>query len=284
LLKKISEMPQISVIIPCYNHGQYIEEAIRSVELCPDRDLYEIIILDDGSTDLDTIQVLEQLAVKGYHVVRQKNQGLGAARNNAIKLAKGKYILPLDSDNRIRPAYIYEGIKILDANPEIAVVYGDAEFFGDKTGRNTVGEFNLQRIMLGNYIDACAVFRKSVWEAAGGYDEKMPVMGTEDWDMWLSMAFKGYSFYYVNEILFDYRVLKNSMLRSIDSSKRAALEKYMTEKHQQQLNFSFIDGLITANMKKNKKLFVKLFLAVYFPGLLNFLVRKKVLKNKKIFM
>jgi glycosyltransferase involved in cell wall biosynthesis len=276
--------PLLSIIMPCYNHGQYIEEAIGSVELCADKHLYELIILNDGSTDACTVQVLEQLSQKGYNVVHQKNQGLGAARNNAIKLAKGKYILPLDSDNRIRPAYIYEGIKVLEASNEVAVVYGDAEFFGEKTGRNQVGEFNLQRIMLGNYIDACAVFRKSVWEELGGYDEKMPVMGVEDWDFWLRTAFKGYRFVYINEVLFDYRVLKNSMLRSIDNDRKMLVSAYLETKHKENLNFSFINDLIVYDFRKNKKLVFKLMLAVLFPSLLDYLVRKKLIKNKRVFL
>jgi glycosyltransferase involved in cell wall biosynthesis len=277
-------MPEISVIIPCYNHGSYITEAINSVEKCADKQLYEIIIINDGSTDEETIKVLHQLTLKGYQIVNQKNQGLGASRNNGIKMATGKYILPLDSDNKIRPEYIYESIKILDAHPDIAVVYGDAEFFGEKKGNNIVGEFNLQRLMLGNYIDACAVFRKSVWEEIGGYDEKMPAMGKEDWDMWLSIAFAGHHFYYLNKIVFDYRVLNNSMLRSIDNYKMGAIAEYLAAKHKKFINYSFINNLIISDYKKNKKLFFKLLLAVFFPSVLNFLVAKKIIKNKNIFL
>ena len=136
-------LPKVSVIIPCYNHGQYIKEAIQSVEECREKDLYEIIILNDGSTDKYTIEILQELANAGYNVINQANQGLGAARNNAIRMARGKYILPLDSDNKIYPEYIYESIKILDAEPGIAMVYGDWEYFGEKTGRHSVGEFIL---------------------------------------------------------------------------------------------------------------------------------------------
>ena len=186
--------PKISIIIPCYNHGQYIREAIQSVEQCTDKSLYEIIIVNDGSKDEYTIDMMDKLAAEGYHVINQVNQGLGPTRNNGIKAARGEYILPLDSDNRIRPEYMYESIKILDAHPEIAMVYGDAQFFGDKDKRHVIGEFNLQNMMVENQIDACAVYRKSVWEAVGGYDEKMPIMGYEDWDMWLNMTFKKYKF------------------------------------------------------------------------------------------
>ena len=276
-------LPTLSIIIPCYNHGEYLREAISSVEQCNDKNLYEIIILNDGSTDKHTIEVLQQLSEEGYDVIHQANQGLGAARNNAIKKASGRYILPLDSDNKIHSEYIYESIKILDEQPEIAMVYGDSEYFGDKTGRRQTGEFNLQKIMIGNYIDACAVYRRSVWEALGGYDEKMPVMGMEDWDFWLNMALKGYEFYYIDKVLFDYRVLKSSMINSINSDNAATLGTYMQKKYKKYLNTNSINEILLKEGKINKKLAFKYFIALYFPGLLDFLVKKKFIKSPDIF-
>ena len=275
--------PRISIIIPCYNHGQYIREAISSVEKCTDKSLYEVIIVNDGSTDAFTIEEMGRLANDGYHVINQINQGLGRTRNNGIKAAKGEYILPLDSDNRIRPEYIYESLKILDTHPEIAMVYGDAQFFGDKDKRHVIGEFNLQNMMVENQIDACAVYRKSVWQAVGGYDEKMPIMGYEDWDMWMNMTFKNYKFHYVPEILFDYRVLSNSMLRSINVSNKKRLFNYMDEKYKGYLNMNHLNQELTKIYGRNKKVALKLVLAVYFPGILNFLVKKNIIKNPDIF-
>jgi glycosyltransferase involved in cell wall biosynthesis len=275
--------PRISIIIPCYNHGQYVREAISSVEKCREKSLYEIIIVNDGSTDTFTIEEMGRLANDGYHVINQGNQGLGRTRNNAIKAANGEYILPLDSDNRIRPEYIYESIKILDAHPDIAMVYGDAEFFGDKSKRHVVGEFNLQNMMVENQIDACAVYRKSVWEAVGGYDEKMPIMGYEDWDMWMNMTFKQYKFHYVPEILFDYRVLGNSMLRSISVSNKKRLFKYMDEKYKGYLNMDHMNEELMKLCKRNKKVAFKLVAALYFPRLLNFLVKRNIIKDPDIF-
>ncbi len=275
--------PILSVIIPCYNHGQYIKEAVGSVEECSNKNLYEIIILNDGSTDAYTIEALRQLTNEGYNVINQSNQGLGAARNNAIKLAKGKYILPLDSDNKIRPEYIYESIKILDNNNHITVVYGDAEYFGEKTGKHVVGEFNLQKLMLGNYIDACAVYRKSVWETVGGYDEKMPVMGMEDWDFWLNLSFNKYDFYYLPQILYDYRVLGNSMLSSIHSNNAVMLETYLQKKYRKYLNRDYINVALIKAGKENRSLALKFFLALYFPSFLNLLEKKKMIKSKNVF-
>ncbi len=276
-------LPKISVIIPCFNHGKYIREAIASVEECTDKTLYEIIIINDGSTDAFTIGELDKISSEGYQVINQKNLGLGAARNNAIKAAKGEYILPLDSDNQIFKEYIFDSIKILDEQKDVSMVYGNSAYFGEKSGTHHVGDFNLQKMMIGNYIDACAVYRKSVWETLGGYDEKMPVMGMEDWDFWLNMILHGYEFLYVPKTFFKYRVLGNSMHSAIHSNNSVLIENYMQKKYKKFLNRNHINEVLIAAGKQNKKLAMKFFLKLYFPGMLNFLVKNKFLKSAEIF-
>lgn len=245
---------RVSVIIPCFNDGQFIKEALASVEVYPDL-IYEIIIVNDGSTDPVTCQVFDELRGKGYKVIDQPNQGLSAARNTGIKLARGEYILPLDSDNCIRPAYIYKGIEILDKFSDVAVVYGDVERFGEGIddlqkipgfnlsyedvsfvngfrGVQKVPDFNLSWLVNHNYIDACAVFRKSVWEECGPYDMNMPFGCYEDWDFWLSVAKKGYKFHHVPEVLFDYRVRPISLSTAARSEEKSKVVcRYIASKH-----------------------------------------------------
>lgn len=221
----------ISIIIPCYNHGQYIYDAINSIEEYKNND-YEIIIINDGSTDSLTNTILEGLKQKGYNVIFQNNQGLGKTRNNGIKIAKGKYILPLDADNKIRPEFIIKTIKILESNPNISIVYTDRQLFGSSTELVKVEEFDLSRIVQSNYIDACAIYRKNVWSFVGGYDENMPLQGLEDWDFWLSAAEKNFHFFYIPEPLFLYRVLDNSMLNQlIRNPEIKGLYEYIYKKH-----------------------------------------------------
>lgn len=86
------EKPIVSIIIPCYNYGHFIAETIASVEKCDPR-LYELIIINDGSTDLQTCEILRDLEEKGYRVINQENKGVSAARNTGIAAAAGKYIL-----------------------------------------------------------------------------------------------------------------------------------------------------------------------------------------------
>ncbi|MGQ9661502.1 MAG: glycosyltransferase family 2 protein [Kiritimatiellia bacterium] len=205
---------RVSVVIPCFNDGKYLLEAVASVERCGRSDA-EIIIVDDGSTDPMTLQVFESLERRTLCVFHHSQQrGLAHARNTGVRHAQGLYILPLDADNRIRPAYLNLGIQILDACPDVGVVYGDRDFFGAVEGKNTVGEFDLAKLLLEqNYIDACALYRKHVWEQCGGYDPNMPIQGLEDWDFWLSVVEKGWKFHYIPEVLFDYRKRSDSMVQ-----------------------------------------------------------------------
>jgi len=222
----------LSVIIPCYNHGQYLREAIASVEAYRDRQAFEIIIVNDGSTDPGTREVLGQLEREGYHVLNQPNLGLGAARNNGIRRAAGQYILPLDCDNRIRPVYISEGVQVLEQHPGVGVVYGHVQLYGSRHEVKQVPAFDLEALVRSNYIDACAVFRRSLWERVGGYDEKMPVMGYEDWDFWLSAAAAGYQFYRLEAVAFEYQVRDDSMLRSTHTyDKQRSTYAYLFRKH-----------------------------------------------------
>jgi glycosyltransferase involved in cell wall biosynthesis len=202
---------KVSVVIPCFNHGEFLPEAVASVTSMGRQDV-ELIVVDDGSTDDRTRKEMKKLCAQGIRVIRQENNGLAAARNAAIAASTGEYILPLDADNRLRPAYIDHGIRILDASPEVGVVYGDAQFMGTTIGRWHVGPFDSGRLLAGNYIDACAVYRRPIWEQNGGYDGAMPVQGLEDWDFWLGALEHGWHFAYVPEILFDYRKAGESMI------------------------------------------------------------------------
>ena len=223
-------MIDLSIVIPCYNHGIYIGDALESVAKYQGKYRIEVIIVNDGSTDAHTKAVMEQLAGEGYQIIHQENKGLAAARNTGIAAAKGEYILPLDSDNKIYPDYIDKGIEVLERHSQVGVVYGDALYFGDKTGRWVVGNFDMRRLFDSNFIDACAVFRKRIWEEVGGYDENMPAMGWEDWDFWMRAVMEGWKFHYVPEVLFDYRVRDNSMIQTDTKPNMEKLNDYIFSK------------------------------------------------------
>jgi glycosyltransferase involved in cell wall biosynthesis len=103
-------MPKISVIIPCFNQGPYLDEAVDSVLAQTFQD-FEILVVDDGSTDAETIKILRDFARPKTRIIRTENQGLSAARNNGIREAMGEYILPLDADDKIGPGYLEDAVR-----------------------------------------------------------------------------------------------------------------------------------------------------------------------------
>ena len=237
----MSGVGKVSIVIPCYNQGLMLREALISIERVRNINLLEVIIVNDGSSDPETCEIFHGLKNTSYIVVNQSNMGLGAARNVGIRIAGGEFILPLDSDNRIRDAYLTIGVERLTKEKDIGVVYGDAEFFGQKAGRWHVPEFNLFDLALGNYIDACALYRKSAWESVSGYDEKMPYMGWEDWDFWLRICLKGWQFTSLNAIAFDYRISDNSMLKRETNNHEDELISYIFNKKENSF-FSLLRG------------------------------------------
>jgi glycosyltransferase involved in cell wall biosynthesis len=202
---------KVSIVIPCYNHGAMLREALASIEQVRNANLLEVIIVDDGSSEVVTGKVLSEAQEAGYSVVSQPNRGPSAARNTGIRLAKGEFILPLDSDNRLRDVYLNEGVSLLRENSSVGVIYTDIEHFGESSGPVQVPEFDLLSLIRAGFIDACALYRKHLWEDVGGYDEHMPWMGVEDWDFWLRVAFHGGTFVHLPKVGFDYRVRKDSI-------------------------------------------------------------------------
>ena len=221
----------LSVIIPCYNDGKYLLEAIESVRKYKRKD-YEIIIINDGSTDKNTIGVLKHLKKEGCLVIDQKHKGPSSARNNGIKRAKGKYLLLLDSDNKIEPKYIREGVKILEGNPDVGVVYSDVKIFGEEEKVKKIIDFDFSTLLQYNYIDTCTVLRKDVWEDVGGFDVKLDKYTWEDWVFWIGVAKKGWKFYHIPEVLFYYRIRKDSRNKMADDySMRERLFNFIAKKY-----------------------------------------------------
>ena len=272
--------PRVSIIIPCFNQGHFLKDALESIAIC-DKHLVETIIVNDGSTDDYTNKYLQKLKNENYNVIFQENKGLSYARNIGISMASGDYILLLDADNKIRAHYITKSIEILDQFPDVAVVYGDAEFFGEKSGSWEVGRFNMQRLMISNFIDACAVIRKSTLTEVGLYDTLMR-SGWEDWDLWLRIAFAGHEFYYVKEILFDYRVVATSMARTLYNNyeKPNSIENYIYKKYPARLGPDWIVNHYVKRFRKNPFLFIaKMVLRSYFLKYYNKLLAKNKIRN-----
>ena len=221
----------VSIIIPCFNSENTLQETLISV-LNQSYTYWEAIIINDGSED-ETESIALKYLKKDQRVkyFKKDNGGLGSARNLGLSKSNGRFILPLDSDNKIRKNFIDKSISILLNKKEVGVVYGDALFFGDKTGLWKVGEFSRDRLIFGNYIDACAIYRKDLIDKIGCYSEDLPFQGHEDWDFWLKVLKTNYSFFYLEEITFDYRVSANSMIHKFSQEMTLANYWHIRNKH-----------------------------------------------------
>ncbi len=240
----------VSVIIPCYNHGQFLLEAIASAEDEPLVD--EIIIVNDGSTTLVTLEILEKLQRENYQIFNIENRGLSGARNFGIEQARCPYILPLDADNKLERGFLKDALKVLDENLKIGVVYGDRQVFGQQEQRVEMAEFRVSRLLLGNYIDACALFRRQVWEDVGGYDSAIPdQLGYEDWDFWLGAVEASWQFSYVKKVAFQYRSRPDSMVSGCNlPANRKRLFQYICSKHSKLYSAQFADVFSTKEAQR----------------------------------
>ncbi len=255
-------MPLISIIIPCYNQGQFLAESIGSV-LDSDFADMEIIVADDGSTDPETCRILDVLDYPKTRLIRRANGGLAAARNSGIAEAKGRYILPLDADDRIGPAYIGQAVSALDATPDLGIVYCRAEKFGAETGPWKLPSFSRWRMGLGNIIFCSAIYRREDWSRVGGYDESLR-RGWEDWDFWLSLLELGRRVFCLPQTGFFYRKNPASMAAIMPPELKLSLHCQLMAKHPRffgvwscllsllvPMYYRFADGAVYRRLKRS---------------------------------
>lgn len=253
------EKPLVSVVIPCYNQGTYLKEAVGSV-LSSTYENIEIIIVNDGSTE--DIEFLKTFSAPKTKVIHQENQGLSMARNNGIVASKGEYILPLDADDKIHSTYIEKAVNILESDSKIGIVYSEAEFFGEKSGRWKLNKYKFPNILYKNVIFCSALFRKSDWEKVGGYKKEMDFC-FEDWEFWISLIENEADVYQIPEILFYYRKSSESMSKKTKKEK-SAMFRQIIKLHKKTYNENFCKIVIPVMLEIIKR---KLLSLKFFPNL-----------------
>lgn len=221
--------PKVSIVIPCYNQGAYVDEAVESALAQTFRD-FEIIIVNDGSTDPETNDILKSRQWPQTRVLHTTNQGLSMARNNGIREAVGDYILPLDADDRIGPRYLEQAAAVLDREPSTGIVYCLADCFGAQQGRWAIPPFSLRGMLFTNLIFCSALFRRDDWVRVGGYNANMK-SGWEDWDFWLSLLDLGREVRQLPEVHFYYRVKEISMVKAMDHQKQVDMHLQLMHNH-----------------------------------------------------
>ena len=196
--------PCVSVVIPVFNAGDYLAQALDSVARQTYRD-FEVVVIDDGSTDRRTLALLEAAATNpGVTVHRTPNGGPSRARNAGVEHARGAYVLPLDADDYLAPAFLAKTAPLLDADPALGVVYTWVGLVGGHHGVWRTGGFSVTDLLARCTIHVSSLYRRELWEDVGGYDPRF-VESCEDWDFWLGAAQRGWTGRCVPEVLVYYR-------------------------------------------------------------------------------
>jgi glycosyltransferase involved in cell wall biosynthesis/GT2 family glycosyltransferase len=226
--------PEVSIIVPYYNMGHYLPETLRSLQAQTFED-YEIILVDDGSTDPASQRLVKELeGTPKLRVVRKPNGGLSSARNAGLRHARGRWILPVDADDLLSPSFLGKTVEVMSRSPKLGYTTALVSYFTEDP-RQPIGgwiPWGLERdaLCLENVASTCtALMERRLIEEVGGYDEWLTSF--EDWDVFCAMAERGYEGAVIPEFLFHYRIRPESMTRTVATQSRHALIAYLLQKH-----------------------------------------------------
>lgn len=220
----------VSIIIPCYNDAQYIEQSVLSAlsQTYPNK---EVIVVDDGSNE-ETKAVLKKLEPQTTKLITQENKGQSNARNVGIKEAKGDYILVLDSDDFFEPSFCEKAMAVFSNKKEIKIVTCQANllFENDSKVIYTPNGGTISNFIISNSALGTSMFKKEDWNLCGGYDESM-LKGFEDWEFFIRLLKSGGTAEVIQEPLYNYRKRGVSTTKKANNLKYELL-KYIYLKHQ----------------------------------------------------
>ena len=235
---------RVSVIIPCYNQGEYLDEAVDSVLAQTYQDV-EIVVVNDGSTDPATQALLADYRRPKTRVIKTANGGLAAARNLAISHSTGAYLCALDADDRLEPSYLSKAVPVLDRDPSITFVSSWLRTFGEESWDWTPERCDLPTLLWEDTVLTAALVRREAVLAVGGYDTSMPVQGDEDWDLWLTLVERGHRGVILPEVLFHYRRRAGSMSTvAWYGDGHLPLASYRVAKHRESYRAHLVDVLL----------------------------------------
>lgn len=212
-------MPKVSVIIPAHNQGRFLRQAIDSV-LAQDFADYEVLIIDDGSTD-DTARVAQSATDRRVRYIRQEHRGVSAARNTGVMASEGSYLAFLDSDDVFCEEKLRKQVLVLDGRSDLGMVVGGYQYI-DVSGavlgeeRPWLGQAVLD---LGSVLTAgfgppsTVLVRRSWFERVGGFDCRFSL--AEDTDLWYRLSLAGCRIDWVPTIVSRYRIHTSNASRSV---------------------------------------------------------------------
>lgn len=226
--------PVVSVIVPFFNLARTFPQTLASLDAQTFRD-YEVVVCDDGSTEDASRVLLDRLArEERIRLVRKPNAGVSSARNAALRVARGAYVLPLDPDDEVAPSFLERTLATLESDPSLGWCTSLVEFFSDRTGEEIGGWTPLghapELMAVENVAASCtALFRRALIEEIGGYDESLPAF--EDWDLYCSLLERGHRGEVLPDFLFRYRIRERSLAHGMSADLRYALRAQLIAKH-----------------------------------------------------
>lgn len=204
---------RIAVVIPCYNAGETLAEAVDSASGEAD----ELVIVDDGSTDSNTLTVLRRFEQAGYPVIHRENGGPSAARMTGVAATESDYIFPLDSDDTVEAGALLDLAAALDANPSAAAAWGDIQTFGLTDYRvPSAPALDPWFVTYANLLPVSSLYRREALMAVGGW--QLPDV-YQDWDTWMALAERHFTGVYVPRVVYHYRRHQGSLMTT-------SLERY----------------------------------------------------------
>ena len=197
----------ITVVIPCFNHGHFLLEAVESA-LGQQGGPPRVMVVDDGSTDGETQRVLSDLP-DGVELIRQENSGVALARNTGFERSDTELVLQVDADDRLTPDALDVLRPPLESHPEVGYCYGQMKLIGAWSGVLRFPDFD-PYILLHRSIAGAALglVRRACWEQAGGFDPA--IAGYEDWDFCMSALERGWRGLQVPRVTYEYRKHEHS--------------------------------------------------------------------------
>jgi glycosyltransferase involved in cell wall biosynthesis len=234
IIDTTSDDSLLSVVIPYYNMGKYIDETIASVKASGFSNV-EILIINDGSNDENSIAQLDKYrSAKGIIIIDNSNKGLAYSRNYGAAQANGRYIAFLDADDMVMPGYYTTAVEVLEKYENVHFVSCWTQYFEGSAKQWPGFSPDPPLILFHNTVNSSSlVFKRESFLRAGLNDEHMPFPGLEDYATIVSMVEKGLCGVTIPELLFNYRIRQDSMFRTVSKTKRLLLGQHIVGTHKQ---------------------------------------------------
>jgi glycosyltransferase involved in cell wall biosynthesis len=229
--------PLISIVIPVFNSGEFLPETLNSVTNQTYSPI-EVILVDNGSSETETIRLLNRLKDK-YKVLDSGKTGVSNARNLGINESKGEFILPLDSDDLLATNFVALCLEAFNKDDSLSLVRTNIELFGKKKGKMIFAPYNFSTLLARNLMVVSSMFKRSDWNETAGFD---PIFkkGFEDWEFWINLLQNGKKVHTIDKCLFKYRIRKGSRNHSLKNEDFQEVRKLIWEKHKKLYSENFV--------------------------------------------